>query len=227
MFARIRNVLGRDDTLGLIHSARRRSPGLCHIIRASEQVVAATPHNLTEIVSVLRGSSTRDHRRAGTRTEPRRRLAAPTQPAERAGPRQRRPAPEAFWRMSFQCRMVYPFFFATHAVSSPGIEPGLRPSQSRVQSGTLRGHVISQAPRRGIEPRLADSKSAVQSGTLAGQRGQPLASPFASPWRRARATSYRVLPSSSPIFNIRPQAQVDAGVGVAGQFPQRLQFGQP
>ena len=60
-------------------------------------------------------------------------------------------------------------------VPSPGIEPGLRPSQSRVRSNTLRGlektGVCSmwlsdqratssrQVPRRGVEPRPTASKT--------------------------------------------------------------------
>ncbi len=34
----------------------------------------------------------------------------------------------------------------SHSVSSPGVEPGLRPSQGRVRSATLRGHVSFQRP---------------------------------------------------------------------------------
>jgi hypothetical protein len=53
--------------------------------------------------------------------------------------------------------------------SSPGVEPGLRPSQGRVRiHHTPRTNHVS-APRRGIEPRPADSKSAVRSRTLAGR----------------------------------------------------------
>ena len=39
-------------------------------------------------------------------------------------------------------------------VSSPGIEPGLRPSQSRVRSGTLQGHVVCQYLARESNPVL-------------------------------------------------------------------------
>ena len=51
-----------------------------------------------------------------------------------------------------------------HQVSSPGIEPGLRPSQSRVRiRHTPRTYICCHrsAPCRGIEPRLAVSKTAV------------------------------------------------------------------
>src|SRR5438034_1339730 len=51
-------------------------------------------------------------------------------------------------------------------VACPGIEPGLRPSQSRVRSATLTG--FPSLARRGVEPRLAVSRTAVRSGTLAG-----------------------------------------------------------
>jgi len=43
---------------------------------------------------------------------------------------------------------------------SPGIEPGLRPSQGRVRIRHT-PRTMSSIPRRGVEPRLADSKSAV------------------------------------------------------------------
>ena len=43
-----------------------------------------------------------------------------------------------------------------HSVSSPGVEPGLRPSQGRVLIRHTPRTFLS-APRRGIEPRLADS----------------------------------------------------------------------
>ena len=38
------------------------------------------------------------------------------------------------------------------SVSSPGIEPGLRPPQSRVRSGTLRGHIALSTPPRNRTP---------------------------------------------------------------------------
>jgi len=81
---------------------------------------------------------------------------------------------------------------------------------------------------RGIEPRLAESKSAVLSGTLAGQRGQPRAGPFlvaVAAEREPRLTA----PCPPPRrFSTSPaHAEVHSGVGVVGQFPQRLQFGQP
>ena len=79
-------------------------------------------------------------------------------------------------------------------VSSPGIEPGPRPSQSRVRSGTLQGHVVQQpaeesnpvlqnrslpcnpahsqavllAARPGIEPGPTASEADMLSGTPTG-----------------------------------------------------------
>ncbi len=50
---------------------------------------------------------------------------------------------------------------ATLSVSSPGIEPGLRPSQGRVRIRHTPRTYSRSAPRRGIEPRLAVSKTAV------------------------------------------------------------------
>ena len=49
-------------------------------------------------------------------------------------------------------------------MSSPGVEPGLRPSQSRVPSVTLRGRCRDPKtiPRPGIGPGLAASKAAVR-----------------------------------------------------------------
>ena len=46
-------------------------------------------------------------------------------------------------------------------VSSPGVEPGLRPSQGRVQIRHTPRTCSHSAPRRGIEPRLAVSSTAV------------------------------------------------------------------
>ena len=55
-----------------------------------------------------------------------------------------------------------------HSVSSPGVEPGLRPSRGRVQIPHTPRTYSRSAPRRGIEPRLAVPKTAVLSGTPAG-----------------------------------------------------------
>src|SRR5579872_1335865 len=44
---------------------------------------------------------------------------------------------------------------------SPGVEPDLRPSQSRVHPPHSEDNHIKQAPHRGVEPRLAASKAAV------------------------------------------------------------------
>jgi hypothetical protein len=46
-------------------------------------------------------------------------------------------------------------------MSPPGIEPGLRPSQSRVRSGTLRGLSLFRIPRRGVEPHPTASNTAM------------------------------------------------------------------
>ena len=43
------------------------------------------------------------------------------------------------------------------SVSSPGIEPGLRPSHGRVLIRHTPRTFLTLAPYRGIEPRLADS----------------------------------------------------------------------
>ncbi len=64
------------------------------------------------------------------------------------------------------------------SVSLPGIEPGLRPSQSRVRSGTLQGHSCSTPPRSrtssdGFEDRHA-------SLTPAGRVEFPLLGPGAT-----------------------------------------------
>lgn len=56
-------------------------------------------------------------------------------------------------------------------VSSPGVEPGLRPSQGRVRIPHT-PKTFRRAPRRGIEPRPAVSRTAMRSGTPAGQRDQ-------------------------------------------------------
>ncbi len=53
-------------------------------------------------------------------------------------------------------------------VSSPGVEPGLRPSRGRVQIPHTPRTYFPSAPRRGIEPRLAVPKTAVLSGAPAG-----------------------------------------------------------
>ena len=52
-------------------------------------------------------------------------------------------------------------------MSSPGVEPGLRPSHGRVLNPPHSEDSIS-VPRRGIEPRPAVPKTAVLSGTPAG-----------------------------------------------------------
>src|SRR5579872_5926951 len=44
---------------------------------------------------------------------------------------------------------------------SPGVEPDLRPSQSRVHPPHSEDNYIKQAPHRGVEPRLAAPKAAV------------------------------------------------------------------
>lgn len=71
----------------------------------------------------------------------------------------------------------------TDPVSSPGIEPGLRPSQSRVRSSTLQGHALSTPPRirtssNGFEDRHA-SHAPAGFNTLAHPRSaQTLATPL-------------------------------------------------
>ena len=52
--------------------------------------------------------------------------------------------------------------------SSPGVEPGLRPSRGRVQIPHTSRTCLRSAPCRGIEPRPAVSRTAVLSGTPAG-----------------------------------------------------------
>lgn len=71
----------------------------------------------------------------------------------------------------------------TAPVSSPGIEPGLRPSQSRVRSSTLQGHALSTPPRirtssNGFEDRHA-SHAPAGFNTLAHPRSaQTLSTPL-------------------------------------------------
>jgi hypothetical protein len=47
-----------DDVPGLDRRDLRQSPGLDHIVRTPQQVVAAVERNSTEIVSLLEGSAT-------------------------------------------------------------------------------------------------------------------------------------------------------------------------
>ena len=56
---------------------------------------------------------------------------------------------------------------ALSSASSPGIEPGPRPSQGRVQDPPHPEDSFLPAPRRGIEPRPAVPKTVVLSGTPA------------------------------------------------------------
>src|SRR5262249_19396257 len=89
---------------------------------------------------------------------------------------------------------------APWAASSPGIEPGLRPSQSRVRSGTLRGRTAltlggdqeprivpldSRASRPGFEPGPGLSKSPVLSVTPPGWDEEPTTG-FAPAWTGLR-----------------------------------------
>ena len=54
-------------------------------------------------------------------------------------------------------------------VSSPGVEPSLRPSRGRVQLPHTPRTCFRSVPRRGIEPRPAVSRTAMPSGTPAGR----------------------------------------------------------
>ena len=54
-------------------------------------------------------------------------------------------------------------------MSSPGVEPGLRPSQGRVQIPHTPRTFFCSVPCRGIEPRPAVSRTAMRSGTPTGR----------------------------------------------------------
>ena len=75
----------------------------------------------------------------------------------------------AVWlqRLSLCAATIFRRSHATQ-MSSPGVEPGLRPSHGRVLIPAHSEDVSLTVPRRRIERRLADPKTAVLSGTLAG-----------------------------------------------------------
>jgi hypothetical protein len=105
---------------------------------------------------------------------------------------------------------------ARNEISSPGFEPGLRPSQSRVRSPTLRGCELYRrvklllsllsllhkrlggslalphqtVPRRGFEPRPAASKAAMRSSTPAGLLLLSGLTKDVSTWIRTRTRTF-------------------------------------
>ena len=85
-----------------------------------------------------------------------------------------------------------------HQASSPGIEPGPRPSQSRMRVRHTPRTCCFRVPCRGIEPRLAVSRTAVLSGTLAGHQLsvsrpgiEPGPRPSESPMQSATPSGHR------------------------------------
>jgi hypothetical protein len=70
-------------------------------------------------------------------------------------------------------------------VSSPGVEPGPRPSQSRVRIRHTPRTCWFSVPCSGIEPDLTVSKTVVQSGTLARRHFSSIPT-----WTRTRARTF-------------------------------------
>ena len=88
----------------------------------------------------------------------------------------------------------------SYPVSSPGVEPGLRPSRGRVLVPShSEDSFFKTVPRRGIEPRPTVSRTAVQSGTPAGHF-QSVSRPGIEPGPG---------PSEGPMRSVTPSGQTN------------------
>ena len=89
----------------------------------------------------------------------------------------------------------------SNQVSSPGVEPGLRPSRGRVQIPHTPRTCLRSVPCRGIEPRPAVSRTAMRSSTPAGQH-RKVARPGIEPGLTASEAGVRSGTLTGHIFSI-------------------------